>query len=255
MLTDAQLERYARQIILPCFGEESQRALMHRHVAVIGAGGLGAPVIQYLAAAGIGRISVIDDDVIDASNLNRQVIYSTPAIGTAKAEQAAIVVQAINPEIGVTASTARFTSENAEHLITDADVIADCSDTGLTRHEANTTAHRLRRILVFGGAVRLEGQVSSFASGTDPSSPCFSCVFPESAEHNLAPRCSEAGILGPVTGVVGTLMAHEILRQCLLPDKPIGEPLTGKLILYDAVTTTFMTIATKKRANCPVCGG
>lgn len=255
MLTDAQLERYARQVILPQFGEENQQKLMGRHVAVIGAGGLGAPVIQYLAAAGIGKMTIIDDDRVDLSNLNRQVIHTTPSIGMEKAGHAASVVAALNPEIKVIHHCERFTAERAEALIGDADIIADCSDTGMTRHDANAAAHRLGKVLVFGGAVRLEGQVSSFASGLDQAEPCFACVFPETAGHDLAPRCSEAGILGPVTGVIGTLMAHEILRQCLLPDEPIGTPLNGKLMLYDAAGSTFITIATRKRQDCPVCGG
>lgn len=255
MLTDTQLERYARQVILPSFGEEGQAMLLRRHVAVIGAGGLGAPVIQYLAAAGVGQLTIIDDDAVDLSNLNRQVIHRTDAVGQSKAEHAAAMAAALNPEISITAVTERFTLDAAERLITDAVIIADCSDTGQTRHDANMAAHRLGRVLVFGGAVRLEGQVSSFASGIDPSGPCFACVFPETAGHDLAPRCSEAGILGPVTGVIGTLMAHEILRQCLLPEQPIGAPLTGKLMLYDARDTSTMTIATRKDPDCPVCGG
>ena len=253
MLTDQQLERYARQVILPAFGEENQLLLGQRHVAVIGAGGLGAPVISYLAAAGVGRLSIIDDDVVELSNLNRQVIHNTAAIGTPKAEHAAQMARGINDDITVTAHVSHFTASTAEQLIGDADIIADCSDTGQTRHEANAAAHHLGRVLVFGGAVRQEGQISSFASGRDKASPCFACIFPETAGHDLAPRCSEAGILGPVTGVIGTLMAHEILRQCLLPEQPIGEPLTGRLLLYDAIATTLTTIRTGKRDGCPVC--
>ena len=254
MLTDQQLERYARQVILPAFGEENQLALGKKHVAVIGAGGLGSPVIAYLAAAGVGRITIIDDDSVEISNLNRQVIHTTDAIGMSKAENAARMATGINNDIVVDFHHARFDLAEAESLISDASVIADCSDTGATRHDANAAAHRLGRILVFGGAVRLEGQVSSFASGIDKASPCFACVFPAEAGHDLAPRCSEAGIIGPVTGVIGTLMSQEVIRQCLLPETPLGQTLTGKLVLYDAEATSLMTITTKKRDGCPVCG-
>lgn len=254
MLTDRQLERYARQVILPEFGEENQLTLSRSHVAVIGAGGLGSPVIAYLAAAGVGELTIIDDDVVELSNLNRQILHHTGTLGTSKADQAGHAARQLNDEIKVTCHTARYTLATAAELIGDAAIIADCSDTGLTRHDANKSAHDLGRVLVFGGAVRLEGQVSSFASGCDDTSPCFACVFPAEAGHDLAPRCSEAGILGPVTGVIGTLMAQEILRQCLLPEQPLGPTLTGKLMLYDARASSMMTIATKKRQHCPVCG-
>ena len=255
MLSDDDLERFARQVIMPAFGEDSQETLLASHVAVIGAGGLGAPLIQYLAAAGVGQLTIIDDDAVDRSNLNRQVIHATDAIGTAKAASASAAVSALNPGVAVNAITTRVDEDNIVELIGDAPVIADCSDTPRTRHAVNQAAHQLGRVMVFGGAVRMEGQISSFNSGRDNASPCFNCIFPAAAGHDLAPRCSEAGILGPITGTIGTLMALEVLRHCLKPAEPVGKDLVGRLLLYDGMLTEVTEIRIRKRADCPVCNG
>lgn len=255
MLDDDDLTRYARQVILPEFGEDSQLQLMASKVAVIGAGGLGAPLLQYLAAAGIGTITVIDDDAVELSNLNRQVIHRSDSIGTPKAESARAEALAINPRITVNTINARLTAETADDLIGDAAIIADCSDTAATRYAVAAAAHRLGRVMVFGGAVRLEGQIASFDSGRDPNSPCFACIFPQSPGHDLAPRCSEAGILGPITGVIGTLMALEVIRQCLKPARPISDDLIGQLLLFDGRFSELRSIAVSRRPDCPVCGG
>jgi len=254
MLDDDQLTRYARQVILPEFGEDTQERLLSSSVLVIGAGGLGAPLIQYLAAAGIGRLRIVDDDEVELTNLNRQVTHTTSRIGTAKAASAAAMVQELNPGCLVEPVIGRFTAETAAELIAGADVIADCSDTPETRYLVNAMAHQKSVPVVFGGAVRMEGQITTFTSGRDPVSPCFRCVFPETAGHDLAPRCSEAGILGPVTGVIGTMMAMEVLKQCLLPGTPLGESLVGRLMLYDARGQTFMPIKISPRPDCPMCG-
>lgn len=255
MLDDDQLTRYARQVILPEFGEENQERLLASSVLVIGAGGLGAPLIQYLAAAGIGRLRIVDDDKVELTNLNRQVTHTTSRIGSAKANSAAAMVEALNPDCVVEPIITRFTEDTAADLIAGMDVIADCSDTPETRYRVNDAAHRKSVPVVFGGAVRMEGQITTFASGRDPSSPCFRCVFPQTAGHDLAPRCSEAGILGPVTGVIGTMMAMEVLKQCLLPETPLGEGLVGRLMLYDARGQSFMPIKINPRPDCPLCSG
>lgn len=253
MLDDNQLTRYARQVILPEFGEDSQEKLLASTVLVIGAGGLGAPLIQYLAAAGIGGLRIADDDEVELSNLNRQVTHSTERIGMAKAVSAAAAARELNPECKLDTVTMRFSAETAGDLLAGIDVIADCSDTPDTRYLVNAAAHAAGLPVVFGGAVRMEGQVTTFASGRDAASPCFRCIFPETAGHDLAPRCSEAGILGPVTGVIGTLMAMEVLKQCLLPATPLGDGLVGRLMLYDAREQSFMPIRIKPRDDCPIC--
>lgn len=253
-LTDTQLERYARQVIMPEFGEDAQEQLLTTKVLVVGAGGLGAPVIQYLAAAGIGQITIADNDIVEATNLNRQVIHATSAIGMPKAESARQAALTINPEVNIKALAEAFTGDNADQLIADADIIADCTDSPAARYAINLAAHRLARPLVFGGAVRIEGQVTSFRSGIDQTSPCFACIFPEAASLSQAPRCSEAGIIGPITGVVGNLMALEVLRQALLPETPLGPPLTGTLLLYDGRYSAVTQIAVQRRHDCPVCG-
>ena len=254
MLDDQDLERYARQLIIPDFGEEAQQTLARRHVAVIGAGGLGAPAIQYLAAAGVGRLTVIDDDTVDASNLNRQVTHASGDVGKPKADSAREFALALNPRIKVEAVAERLDADNAESLVGDAAVLVDCSDNPETRHAVNAASRGLGRVMVFGGAVRVEGQLSSF-DPADESSPCFACVFPESPDQSLAPRCSEAGILGPVTGVVGAMMALEALRHCLKPAEPAGADMVGRLLLFDGRSMEFTAIKVARNPDCPVCSG
>ena len=254
MLEDRDLERYARQLIIPDFGEEAQETLARRHVAVVGAGGLGAPVVQYLAAAGVGRLTIIDDDRVDLSNLNRQVVHATGDTGKPKAESARDAALALNPGIQVDAVVDRFDAGKAEAQLGDAAVVADCSDNPATRHAVNAASRRLGRVMVFGGAVRVEGQVSSFDPANE-ASPCFACVFPESPDQELAPRCSEAGILGPVTGAVGALMALEALRHCLKPAEPAGPDMVGKLLLFDGRMMEFSTVKVARDPDCRVCSG
>ena len=254
MLEDADLERYARQVVMPDFGEEAQEALMNSHVAVVGAGGLGAPAILYLAAAGVGRITVIDGDSVDATNLNRQVAHATADIGRPKAESAREAALAVNPGIQVDAVEGRFGGDMADGLLGDASVLLDCSDNAETRYAVNAASRRLGRVMVFGGAVRVEGQLSSF-DPADPDSPCFACVFPETPGPDKAPRCSEAGILGPVTGAIGALMALEALRHCLKPAEPAGPDMVGRLLLFDGRTTGFTAIKLARDPGCPVCSG
>jgi len=252
MLSDAELERYARQVIMPAIGEDGQKKLLGAKVLVVGAGGLGAPVILYLAAAGIGHITIIDDDLLSRTDLNRQIIYRDEDVGTAKAQLAAKAAKAVNPDIQISHLVTRLTNGNVRHLINAHDVIVDCSDNAATRYLLGDGAHAGERPLVFGGAVRMEGQLSVFQSSVRGhyGTPCYRCVFPAMPDAKQAPGCSEAGILGPVTGLVGSLQALETIKLCLGQDSS----LTGSLLLIEAGNTQFMTIATAPRPDCDCCG-
>lgn len=252
MLNDDDLHRYARQIIMPEIDEQGQQTLAAAKVLVIGAGGLGAPVILYLAAAGIGQLTILDDDKVALTDLNRQIIYAMPDIGAGKARQAASAATNLNPVITPTYIDARLNPDNAETLIKAHDIIVDCSDNPDTRQLVGRTCHHMQRPLVFGGAVQLEGQISVFQSGLDghADAPCFCCVFPAMPDARQAPRCSQVGILGPVTGVIGAMQALETIKLCL----GLGTNLTGKLVLFDGRDMRMMEIATAKNPHCPCCG-
>lgn len=257
-LDDDQLYRFARQLILSGFDEDHQIKLAATRVLLIGAGGLGAPALQYLVAAGIGHIAIVDDDDVDTTNLNRQVIHPEDHIGMAKVQSAEIAAKAMNKTVTITSHKTRFSEDNCTSLCQDIDLIIDASDNPVTRLLANDTAHRLKIPLVFGGAVRLEGQVASFRSGVDQDANCYRCVFPEAANqdiaHDLAPGCSEAGILGAITGIIGSIMALEAIKQALMPATPLGPGLNNKLLLFDGRYLSSQVITTEKRADCPCCG-
>jgi molybdopterin/thiamine biosynthesis adenylyltransferase len=252
MLTDAELERYARQVIMPDIGEEGQEKLLAARILVVGAGGLGAPVIFYLAAAGIGHITIIDDDHVSRTDLNRQIIYRDDDVGAAKAQLAASAAKAINPDVQISHLVMRVTAGNAGKLVSAHDLVVDCSDNAETRYLLGDSAHHCQRPLVFGGAVRMEGQVSVFQSSVagQLGTACYRCVFPAMPDAKQAPGCSEAGILGPVAGIVGTLQALEAIKLCLGQDSA----LTGSLLLIEAGQTQFMQIATSPRRDCTCCG-
>ena len=252
MLSDTELERYARQVIMPSVNEDGQKKLLKAKVLVIGAGGLGSPVILYLAAAGIGKITIIDDDHVSLTDLNRQIIYQDNDLGAAKAQLAANAAKALNPNIIVSHHIQRLTVENAEPLFSTHDIIVDCSDNAKTRYLIGDTAHRSKKPLVFGGAVRMEGQVAVFQSGVpgQTATACYRCVFPAMPSTNQAPGCSESGILGPVTGIVGSLQALETVKICLGQNSSIS----GSLLLIDAAGTEFMKIKTSPRMDCICCG-
>jgi adenylyltransferase/sulfurtransferase len=252
MLNDDDLERYARQAIMPAIGEDGQERLLAARMLIVGAGGLGAPVLLYLAAAGIGHLTIIDDDSVSRSDLNRQIIYQDRRIGQPKAEEAARAAAALNPSIQISSHSDRLTADNAAALFHAHDIVIDCTDNADTRYLLGDAAHHYQRPLVFGGAVRMEGQVSVFQSSIDghQGSPCYRCVFPSPADARLAPGCSEAGILGPVAGIVGTMQALEAIKLALgLPDG-----LTGRLLLIDAAGSHFMDITTAARPDCSCCG-
>ena len=248
---DAQLDRYARHLILPEVGGAGQQKLLASRVLAVGAGGLGAPVLLYLAAAGVGTLGVIDDDDVDVSNLQRQVVHSTDRIGRPKAESAAAAIRALDPAIGVETHNERLTEANAARLFRDYDLILDGSDNFATRYLVNDAAIAAGRTLVSGAVLRFDGQVSTFKPHAGPEHPCYRCLFPEPPPPGAVPACSEAGILGAVAGVVGTLMAVEALKELI----GIGDGLSGRLLLYDALSASMRTIRFKRRAGCPACGG
>ncbi len=253
MLSDENLERYARQAIMPEIGEDGQERLLASRMLVVGAGGLGSPVLFYLAATGVGRLTVMDGESVELSNLNRQILHTTASIGSRKVAQAAAAVAALNPGIEVTPLATRVEDDNVDDLLAAHDVVIDCSDNVDTRYRIGDAAHRTGTPLVFGGAVRSEGQLSVFHSGPGGAAgtPCYRCVFPDMPDARQAPGCSEAGILGPVTGVIGTLQALAAVRLIL----GLGGAQTGKLVLFDGRQGSFMEISTSRRDGCGCCGG
>ncbi len=249
--TEQQLERYARHIILPQVGGVGQQALLDSKVLVVGAGGLGAPLLLYLAAAGVGTIGVIDDDVVSLSNLQRQVIHATERIGTAKVDSAAAAVRAVNPEVRLIPHCLRINADNAMGLIAEYDLIADGSDNFATRFLLNDACHLGRRTLVSAAMLRFEGQVATFKSHLGPDYPCYRCLYREPPADGLVPSCAEGGVLGALAGAMGSLQAIEILKELM----GIGESLAGHLVIYDALDTTFRKLRLRRDPACPLCGG
>ena len=244
----AELDRYARHIILREIGGPGQRRLKEASVLVIGAGGLGAPALLYLAAAGVGRIGVIDDDVVENANLQRQVIHADARIGMAKAQSAAEAMRALNPFVTVRSWTRRLTADIAAELFADHDLILDGSDNFATRYLANSTAVALGKPLLAGALTQWEGQLSLY----DPArgAPCYACIFPEAPAPGLVPTCAEAGVAGPLPGVVGSLMALEAVKEIT----GAGTGLRGRMLLFDGLHLETRIIAVQRRAGCAVCG-
>ncbi len=246
--SEAELERSARHIILHEIGGPGQRALKQAKVLVIGAGGLGSPALLYLAAAGVGTIGVIDDDDVESSNLQRQVIHQARSVGEPKVISAAVAMTAQNPFVIVRPYNRRLTPEIAADLFEDYDLILDGSDNFATRYLVNETAVRLGKPLIAAALTQWEGQISLYhpASGT----PCYACVFPEPPAPELVPSCAEAGVLGPLPGVIGAMMAAEAVKAIT----GAGEGLRGRILIYDALYAETRIITAAKRADCPVCG-
>ena len=250
-LTDAQLERYARHVILDEVGEGGQLKLLEARVLVVGAGGLGAPVLLYLSAAGIGHLTVVDPDVVDLSNLQRQVIHTTAAVGTPKAESAATTICRLNPEIAVDARVEKVTAANALDLVRDHDLVIDGTDNFAARYLLNDACYFAHVPLVSAALMRFEGQITTFkAYLPGPDCPCYRCLFPAPPPADLVPRCEQAGILGAVAGAVGTIQATEALKELL----SLGDSLSGRLLLYDALGASYRTIRAKRDPECPLCG-
>ena len=248
--SEEQIERYARHIILPEVGGEGQAKLLQSRVLVIGAGGLGSPLLLYLAAAGTGTLGVVDDDFVDLSNLQRQVIHGTGRIGAAKVESARETLGEINPEVTLVTHQTRLNAENALELIADYDLVADGSDNFATRFLVNDACYLAKTPLVSAALLRFEGQISTFKAYLGGEEPCYRCIFREAPPPGLIPTCAEGGVLGAVAGAMGSIQAVEVIKELL----GIGESLSGSLVLYDALTTTFRKIKVKPDPECPLCG-
>lgn len=246
-LSKDQIARYSRQLILPELGAAGQQRLLASSVLVVGAGGLGCPSALYLAAAGVGRIGLIDADAVAVSNLHRQILHRTDDIGRAKVHSAQAALEALNPDVTVTAIHGRLTAENALALLGSYDVVLDGSDNFPTRYLVNDACVLSRTPLVHGGVVRLEGQVMTILPGR---SACYRCVFPEPPGTGDVPNCQEAGVLGAAAGIVGSLMAHEALKVLA----GIGEPLTNRLAVFDGRTSRFREVPVRRDPACAVCG-
>ncbi|HLB79722.1 MAG TPA: molybdopterin-synthase adenylyltransferase MoeB [Dongiaceae bacterium] len=249
-LSDAQLHRYARHLILDEVGEAGQERLLAARVLVVGAGGLGSPLLLYLAAAGVGTLGVIDDDVVELSNLQRQVIHATDRVGAAKVDSAAETVARINPDVRVVPHRARLTAANAREIIAGYDLVADGSDNFATRYLLNDACYFARKPLVAAALLRFDGQVATFKAYLGEPHPCYRCLFPAPPPEGLVPRCEEAGILGALAGAVGGVQATEVLKELL----GIGDSLSGSLLLYDALGATFRKVKVARDPACPLCG-
>jgi len=249
-LSEAQFERYARHLILDEVGEQGQARLMASRVLVVGAGGLGSPLLLYLAAAGVGTLGIVDDDTVDLSNLQRQIVHPTSRIGASKVESARQTLAEINPEVAVETHAVRLDAANAAVLVRRYDLIADGSDNFATRYLLNDVCYAERRTLVGAALSPFEGQLSTFKAYLGPPHPCYRCLFREAPPPDLVPRCETAGILGAVAGVIGTLQATEVLKELL----GLGDSLSGQLLIYDALRAGFHKIKVPRDPDCPTCG-
>jgi sulfur-carrier protein adenylyltransferase/sulfurtransferase len=240
--------RYSRHLLIPEVGEQGQLKLLDSKVLLIGAGGLGSPAALYLAAAGVGRLGIVDADVVDESNLQRQIVHSTERLGDAKVESAKRTIEALNPDVQVVAYKERLTSDNVERILADGwDVIVDGADNFPTRYLVNDASVWHGMPVVHGSIYRFEGQVTVFKPG---AGPCYRCLFPTPPPPELAPSCAEGGVLGVLPGVIGSLQASEALKLAL----DIGEPLVGRLLLFDALSAEFNEVKLRRDPDCPVCG-
>jgi adenylyltransferase/sulfurtransferase len=249
-----QLDRYSRHIIMDDVGPEGQGALLDGSVLVVGAGGLGSPVIQYLAAAGVGRLGIADDDVVERSNLQRQVLHRDADVGRPKVDSAAEFVAGLNPDVTVDTYETRLTAETIDDHIADYDFVVDASDNFATRYLVNDACTLAGKPFSHGAIYRFEGQVTTFA-GT-PDSPCYRCMFPEAPPAGTVPDCSEAGVLGVLPGTVGCIQATETVKWFLRDAQlvPEGELLDGRLVFYDALDMTFEEVPIQPNPDCHVCG-
>ncbi|MBW8270713.1 HesA/MoeB/ThiF family protein [Caldovatus aquaticus] len=248
--TEAELHRYSRHILLPEVGAIGQARLRASSVLVVGAGGLGSPLALYLAAAGVGRIGIVDHDALELSNLQRQIAHTTARLGRNKAESAAEALAALNPEVQVEVHARHLDADAAEALIPRYDLVCDGTDNFATRFLLGDACHLLGRPLVSAAVLRFEGQLAVFESHRGPPFPCHRCLHPEPPPPGLVPSCSEAGVLGAVTGVMGTLQATEALKRLL----GIGESLAGRLLIWDALDMRFRTVRLRRDPACALCG-
>ncbi len=247
-LGEEQRRRYSRHLLIPEVGEAGQLKLLESRILLIGAGGLGSPASLYLAAAGVGTLGIVDDDVVDASNLQRQIVHSTERLGDSKAESAKRTIEALNPDVTVKTFQERLTSENVDRILGEGwDVIVDGADNFPTRYLLNDASVWHKIPVVHGSIYRFEGQVTVFKPH---EGPCYRCLFPSPPPPELAPSCAEGGVLGVLPGVIGSIQATEALKVAL----GMGDPLVGRLLLYDALAASFTEVSLRKDPACPVCG-
>ena len=246
-MTPEQRERYSRHTLLPEVGVDGQVKLLNAKVLLLGAGGLGAPTALYLAAAGVGTIGLVDDDVVDASNLQRQVIHNTERIGEPKTSSARKTIEALNPDVEVVEYRMRLDAGNILGILEDYDVIVDGADNFPTRYLLNDASVRLRKPVVSASILSFDGQISTFVPF---EGPCYRCLYPTPPPAELAPSCSANGVLGVMAGTMGTLQANEVLKLVI----GIGEPLVGRLLLYEALGTRFTELKVRRDPECPICG-
>ena len=245
-MNDNQLLRYSRQIMLPLCDIEGQQKLLAAKVLIVGAGGLGSPAAMYLAAAGIGSITIYDDDVVELSNLQRQIAHHTPDIGTDKVISTRQTLKKLNPDVNVKAVKQRLAGEQLDLEVIKADVVLDCSDNFSTRFAINSACVTHQTALVSGAAIRFEGQVSVFTPGKNKS-PCYNCLYNSDGEE--LQNCATNGVIAPITGIIGSIQALEAMKLIMA----IGETLTGRLLLLDGLTMEWNTMKLKKNPACPTC--
>jgi molybdopterin/thiamine biosynthesis adenylyltransferase/rhodanese-related sulfurtransferase len=246
VLSAEQKERYRRHLIIPEVGEEGQAKLLKSKVLLMGAGGLGSPAALYLAAAGVGTIGIIDMDVVDLSNLQRQILHTLDRAGQPKTESARVAIEALNPDVKVVPFQERLTSQNVRQILEGFDLVIDGGDNFPTRYLLNDAAVVLGKPNIHGSIYRFEGQVTTFVP---KQGPCYRCLYPAPPPPEFAPSCAEAGVLGILPGIVGCLQANEALKLIL----GIGEPLIGRLLTFDALTTRFSELKLRRDPKCPVC--
>ncbi|MDG5819153.1 molybdopterin-synthase adenylyltransferase MoeB [Natronococcus sp. A-GB7] len=251
-LDATQLDRYSRHVIMDEIGPEGQQRLLEGSVLVVGAGGLGSPAIQYLAAAGIGRLGIVDDDVVERSNLQRQIVHGDGDVGRPKVDSAADYVAALNPDVDVDTYETRLSAANVGDLVSEYDVVLDASDNFGTRYLLNDHCVLTETPLSHGAIYRFEGQVTTFTNERDGEEdpPCYRCVFPEAPEPGTVPDCATTGVLGVLPGTVGCIQATEVVKYFIGK----GDLLEGRLLMYDAMGMTFDTVDVLRNPECPVCG-
>ncbi len=248
--SEQQIQRYARHILLREVGGEGQAKLLGARVLVIGAGGLGAPLLMYLAAAGIGTLGIVDADRVDLSNLQRQVVHATSRIGQLKVESAKQALAEINPDVKVETHAVRLDAGNAAALIGGYDVVADGSDNFETRFLVNDACYFLKKTLVSAAVLRFDAQLATFKPHAAPDLPCYRCLHPAPPPEGTTPTCAEAGVLGALCGAVGSLQAGEVLKEIM----GVGETLAGRLLILDGLGTRMRTVRLKRDPACPLCG-
>jgi sulfur-carrier protein adenylyltransferase/sulfurtransferase len=247
-LSDAQRRRYSRHLLIPEIGQAGQQRLLEASVLLVGAGGLGSPAVLYLAAAGVGRLGIVDDDVVDETNLQRQVLHSTAALDEPKVDSAVRRVRELNPDVEVVPYRERLATENVDRILDEGwEVIVDGADNFPTRYLLNDASVWHGVPVVHGSIFRFEGQATVFKPG---DGPCYRCLFPQPPPPELAPSCAEGGVLGVLPGVIGSIQGAEALKLVL----GVGEPLVGRLLLYDALAGSFAEVAVRRDPACPVCG-